>query len=329
MAPPWLGRAHRWARAVTANALLAASAVALLCAPFAPMLLAQTSAVAARFWIPETTPTSLARLAGSVAVGPFAPAGPHGILGNAGAGAVALAAGWGAVRIARDASRPIGVLLVGIVAVPAAAAVAFSVLVRPIVIPRIFIWATVPLCVLLGVAVASLDRRAARLAAAGLFAALLLSSAWRYHRTAEKEPWRELVAIISRDAAAGDLVVLAPGGNHRGLSYYGRFGPAAPTFVRVEWSPERPALARQSAPLRHRPSDPGGSAPRTLAFVDVTVPHIDELGALARRARAVWLLSRHPPAFPRLTRAVAAELDRTRVAARHWPGTGLSLTLYR
>jgi uncharacterized membrane protein len=92
---------------------------------------------------------------------------------------------------------------------------------RPILLPRILVWAVVPLCLIVGNQLLAAGR--ARLAVllcllaafgTGLFFQVTAPNS-------DKEPWRDISQTLTPELERADLVVLSPVSNPMVLSYYG------------------------------------------------------------------------------------------------------------
>jgi mannosyltransferase len=92
---------------------------------------------------------------------------------------------------------------------------------RPILLPRILVWAVVPLCLIAGNQLLAAGR--ARFALLlSLFAAF--GTGLFFQVTApnsDKEPWRDISHTLAPELRRADLVVLSPVSNPEVLSYYG------------------------------------------------------------------------------------------------------------
>ena len=324
----WIGIERRWERGVTCNALLAGAAVVLLCAPAIPMLLSQTSAIAGGFWIEEPTPSYLAGIFGALLIGRFS----YGSVQDfAYAGVVLVVALWGLWRIWRESGWPFVTLLAVVVALPAALAILFSVLIQPIVILRVMIWMTIPLAVSIGSFVVLGRARWSRLTLCFALFSFFSFASFKYHAGIQKEPWREFTSIIGRESQADDLVILASSVNlfQSSVSLFQYYFPASdnpPTIVQI---------VGQAASLTLRPL--GGERPRySLGRIavdpdeikKVTLDQLEELRDLSMRASSVWLLHRRSSSQHE-GEIVEGELNKLRGIESSWDGSGLTLTLYR
>jgi len=201
----------------------AAGAVAVF-APFLPLLALQASHVAATaFWV-RAEPRDLVAAWYLVTGGSDSTLACFGLLMLAG-----LAAAWRRCR-----AQALFVLVV--LLLPLSAVLAFSFLVKPIFIDRLFEWMT-PLSMIVAAigAVAALPARASpawRVAAVAAIAitvgASLKATYWFF--AWQREDWRGIVQAIEREARPGDLVVAVPNELSVPLAYYAR-DPAFPELL--------------------------------------------------------------------------------------------------
>ena len=122
-------------------------------------------------------------------------------------------------------------------------------LARPILLPRVLAWTTVPLClVIAGQILATRQGRltltASVLAAFGIGLAFQVSSL-----SSDKEPWREAMGEMGPDLARADLVVMSPRFNPMVLTYY---APHAKN-VRLWDALLRPTIMTEAAARMHIP----------------------------------------------------------------------------
>lgn len=144
-------------------------------------------------------------------------------------------------------------------------------LIRPVLLPRVLSWLTVPLCLLLARQMLAQPRSVAPLRFAVVLAfgvGLIFQLAFA---DGAKEPWRDVMRMLEPALRRADLVALSP-----------RTSP----FIMREYAPEVTALARLAEPL---PSDiqSAGVANR------LDVPGLSE-EALLERIRAgadVWMVT--------------------------------------
>jgi hypothetical protein len=252
----WLGTDRRRRKDIARRAGLAAAAIVVLLLPAAGTVIDQADSVVAGFWIPTPTARFLLEALNDALVAPV------------GGGPLALAlflavAALGAFRIARAREWPLAALLPVVLGASFTIELAISLLLAPIIIPRVLIWMGPSLAVLLAAAVSHAERRAVRLYAAAALTAVLGSGVVGYHLAYVKEPWRELVAVVTTAGTPGDAIVLAPGYDGA-LTYYLRDAEPPPAVVRVPYDPK---AAAPYIDLRRADAD----AFRALAAEDISV----------------------------------------------------------
>ena len=186
------------------RALLHLAAAAGLCLPWAAVVAAQAARFQGAFWAPRP---ELRHLVGTLrAWGGSWPA--FAVLGCA-----ALAALVALRRLDRDRRVPAGrTLLLAWLAVPVLVPFALSHLVQPLYLTRAAIAASLPFVVLAGAGLSLLARRPPILWTT-LVLTLLLAAGdlWRQATTIEKEPWREVAALVDATALPGELVLFDSG----------------------------------------------------------------------------------------------------------------------
>jgi len=189
--------------------------------PFLPLLALQASHVAATaFWV-RAEPKDLVAAWYLVTGGSDSTLACFGVLMLAG-----LAAAW-------RRCRPQALFVAVVLLLPLSAVLAFSFLVKPIFIDRLFEWMT-PLAMLVAAigAVAALPARASRAwRVAAIAVTVGLSVKATYWLFAwQREDWRGIVKAIERQARPGDLVVVVPNELSVPLAYYAR-DPAFPEVL--------------------------------------------------------------------------------------------------
>jgi mannosyltransferase len=189
---------------------LAGLGALLLWAPFLPMLMRQSAAMAKlAYWI-RFSPTTM-KSAWTVMSG-----GQH--LHYPILALVLLAFIWLWKR-----SRPHAWLAACTMLLPVLAMAAYSMLVKPVFLSRLFEWLAPLTMVLAALGIASL-RRAWRLPALALVLAL---SGWEilsFYRS-HTENWREMLAQLKHDVQPGDLVLAFPNEVQMPVTYYLKDGP--------------------------------------------------------------------------------------------------------
>jgi uncharacterized membrane protein len=282
----WLRRpeGRRAARALA----LPAGFVAAGFLPWAAVLGRQVASVSREFWIARPVPFDLART-----LFEFAGSAPLLVL----LGPLALI---GLVQpSARGAGKPGAgrALVVALALVPLLVPFAISSVAAPIYLTRAAIPAALALAILAAAGWAALPTRARALAALAVIATSVPALA-AHHRGIYKEPWRDAVAWLERDARPGDLVVICSPWYRDGVwAYYAK----------------RHDLDVQAFP-------PHGGA--------VTAGDIAALAPrLAAHPRA-WLV-RARADDPEQRLPAALEAGRTRVASREWTVIPAGLTRRR
>ncbi|MFL6628632.1 MAG: glycosyltransferase family 39 protein [Vitreoscilla sp.] len=189
--------------------------------PFLPLLALQASHVAATaFWV-RAEPKDLVAAWYLVTGGSDSTLACFGVLMLAG-----LATAW-------RRCRPQALFVAVVLLLPLSAVLAFSFLVKPIFIDRLFEWMT-PLAMLVAAigAVAALPARASaawRVVAIAITVGLSLKATyWLF--AWQREDWRGIVQAIERQARPGDLVVVVPNELSVPLAYYAR-DPAFPDLL--------------------------------------------------------------------------------------------------
>jgi hypothetical protein len=205
---------------------ISTAALAALCAPWAPVFIARGQDTAASFWVarPNPEPPVLSTIHNfTIAPIPAPAALLRAYLGmDLGASfggawlwmvpllaALALALALGEPR-----RRRVAWFLALAYVLPIALFTAASLVVRPILIPRILLPATVPMVLLLAAGVTVVPRRWGRaLAGLAVGGLLLLGAAYglRYERSYRDEAWREASRHVQAEARAGDVLFDARG----------------------------------------------------------------------------------------------------------------------
>jgi hypothetical protein len=229
-----LARPGEWRQALP-RFLLANAVVALAAAPqFGAMLTQMGRADVA--WIPAPSLPGLITLVDVLLVDPFTPQASFRL---ASVLAAALGLSLAAALALALARKPrAGDRLAGFLIIAPASFVAASILVSlkvPFLIPRVAIWLSVPLCVLLAILFLAPAPRLPR-AAVGI----ALVAAWSvglhgvYARAADfTEDWRGLSASLAARVSPADLVVVGPGTIPTGIALY-----ADPIRARWRWHPD-------------------------------------------------------------------------------------------
>lgn len=93
---------------------------------------------------------------------------------------------------------------------PFVVTLAASVLVRPVFILRVHLWALIPLAIVLAHAVFATTSLRLRTVSAATLAGILLTGVYGHHFVWKRPDWRTTLAVVQREAGPGDLV-LVPG----------------------------------------------------------------------------------------------------------------------
>lgn len=234
-------------------------------APFLPLLALQASHVAATaFWV-HAEPRDLAAAWYLVTGGSDSTLACFGALMLAG-----LVAAW-------RRCRPQALFVAVVLSLPLASVLAFSFLVKPIFIDRLFEWMTPPAMIVAAIgALAALRWRVWRVAAVAVTVAVSLKATYWFHAW-QREDWRGIVQVIERQARPGDLVVVVPNELSVPLAYYAR-DPAFPPVLCLPGPFPAPGLPRVYVANL--------GAPR-VAPEDITVLH-----ARLATAGRVWYIDR-------------------------------------
>ncbi|MEQ1731955.1 MAG: hypothetical protein ABL982_26580, partial [Vicinamibacterales bacterium] len=127
----------------------------------------------------------------------------------------------GAAAIWRRGSPVRAVFLVSALALPFVTAIAVSLLVTPIFMPRVLVWIEVPAAVLATASLLWLPtvflQRAVAAVLAGFLLIVLISGWGRF----PKEPWRDVAQILISEAGPDDLVIAETAYAQVPLLYYG------------------------------------------------------------------------------------------------------------
>lgn len=291
LAVAWWMRTPQGRRAARALAVPAA-AVAAAFLPWAFVLLEQTRRVGRAFWIAHPAPFDLVRTLGEFA-------GSATLLGLLGALVVlGLARPPAAPPTAPDGAAPPARSLVVLLAlVPLLVPFAVSLAGPAIYLTRAAIASSLALAILAAAGWAALRPRV-RAAAAIVVALACVPPLVELHTRTYKEPWREAVAWLEREARPGDLVlVTAPWYRDGVYAYYAR---------------------RRDLDVRRAPLHEGAIGPDDVEALAPT---------LARHPR-VWLV-RARADDPRGLLPAALAAGRERVAYRDWQVTPVGLTRAR
>ncbi len=274
---------------------LAGAGALLLWSPFVPMLLRQSAAMAQlSYWIrfsPGNITSAWTVMSGW-------PTMHYPILAL-----VLLAFGWLWRR-----ARPHFWLLGCTMALPVLAIAAYSLLVKPVFLARLFAWLAPLTMVLAALGIAAL-KRAWRLPA---LAVVLLLSAWSvmgFYRS-DTEDWRGMLAGLRRDARPGDLVLAFPNEVQMPVTYYMKTGPAV-TYLPGPF-PAR-GLARTYT---------GNAGAPNIAPDD-----IPRLRAMLWSRQRVWLVERREDLYDPHG-LVAQELARCCRLLHKLEGNGATISLY-
>lgn len=165
--------------------------------------------------------------------------------------------------------------LLCVLALPVLALAAYSLLVKPVFLSRLFEWLAPLGMVLLALGIYSLRPRW-RWPAAALILVLSAYSVQNFYRS-QTENWRELLAALAHETQPGDLVLAFPNEVQMPVSYYMK-GGSAPTVTYLPGPFPALGLARRYT---------GNSGAPNIAPDDIA-----HLQALLPRYRRVWLVER-------------------------------------
>lgn len=252
--------------------------------PYLPWFIVQSEAVTTNFWIQPLSIRHVVATFFSVFSADGLPdialpwVGPGDYIKLAlGIPLVALAA-YGALRIWRERRWPSAAVLLTAAFAPFAAVVVISLLIRPIMLPRILMAAAVPFCVLVALGLVGMQNRTWRAVLLGGICGVFFMAVTNafYLGDRGKEPWDAVAARVSAESLPGDAIWLYVNHNEIPFDYY---------FDH----PERTRALPQAYPAPDLPNDyPLGIlgvpvlSPRDLAGLD------RELNSLRR----VWLITR-------------------------------------
>ena len=187
---------------------------------------------------------------------------------------------------------------------------AYSYLVKPVFVARLFVWMGPLLMAVLALGVFALPALL-RMPATAVMLALSAFSTYSYYGK-PTENWREMLTLIEARMQAGDLVLALPNEIQLPVAYYGR-GKLAP---RVVYLPQPfPALGMARTYIGNL------GAP---AVDGTDVAHVQ---ALVQRNQRVWLIERRADLYDQ-QRTVAAALDARLRSVETIKGRGMTVTLY-
>ena len=274
---------------------LAGLGALLLWSPFLPMLLRQSAAMARlSYWI---------RFSPGKITGAWTVMAGGQLLHYPMLALVLLAFAWLWKR-----SRPHFWLLGCTMALPVLAMGAYSLLVKPVFLSRLFEWLAPLTMGLAALGIAAL-RRSWRLPALVVVLAL---SAWEvqsFYRS-QTENWREMLAQLQHDARPGDLVLAFPNEVQMPVTYYMKRGPAV-TYLPAPF----PALGLA------RPYTGNAGAP------NIVPADAARLRSLLWGRQRVWLIERRADLYDP-TGIVVKELAACCRLVRKADGIGGNISLY-
>jgi mannosyltransferase len=274
---------------------LAGLGALLLWSPFVPMLLRQSASMAQlSYWI-RFSPGKITS-AWTVMSGARVMHYPMFAL-------VLLAFAWLWKR-----ARPHFWLLACTMALPILAIGAYSLLVKPVFLARLFEWLA-PLTMVLAALGIAVLRRPWRLPALAIVLALSAWSVLSFYRS-DTEDWRGMLARLQHDARPGDLVLAFPNEVQMPVTYYMKAGPA------VTYLPA-PFPAR-GLPRRYTSN---AGAP------NIAAEDIPRLRALLWGRQRVWLIERRADLYDP-EGLVANELGRCCRLLHKEAGNGANISLY-
>lgn len=274
---------------------LAGLGALLLWSPFLPMLMRQSAAMAKlAYWIrfsPSTMKSAWTVMSG----------GQH--LHYPILALVLLAFVWLWKR-----SRAHVWLLACTMLLPVLAMAAYSLLVKPVFLSRLFEWLAPLTMVLAALGIASLPR-SWRLPALALVLALSSWDVAGFYRS-QTENWREMLAGLKHDAQPGDLVLAFPNEVQMPVSYYMKEGPTV-TYLPGPF----PALGLARVYT-------GNAGAPNIAPEDAA-----HVRTLVQGHRRVWLIERRADLYDP-NGIVTKELDACCRLLRRSEGTGANISLY-
>jgi hypothetical protein len=274
---------------------LAGLGALLLWSPFIPMLLRQNAAMAQlAYWIrfsPRNITSAWTVMSGAQ------------IMHYPMLALVLLAFGWLWRR-----ARAHFWLLACTMLLPILAMAAYSLVVKPVFLARLFEWLA-PLTMVLAALGIAVLRPPWRLPA---LAAVLALSAWsvRAFYLSNTEDWREMLAQLQHDARPGDLVLAFPNEVQMPVAYYMKAGPAV-TYLPAPF----PALG-----LARRYTGNAGAP-------NIAADDIPRLRALLWGRQRVWLIERRADLYDP-GGLVAKELGSRFRLLRKVEGDGADISLY-
>jgi mannosyltransferase len=201
--------------------------------------------------------------------------------------------------------------LLCVLALPVLALAAYSYLVKPVFLSRLFAWLAPLGMVLLALGVAALRARW-RLPVVAVMLALSMHAVLGFYRL-RTEDWREMLAQLAHETRPGDLILAFPNEVQMPLAYYTKPGMAAAPVVYLPGPFPALGLARGYTANAGAPNIGPEDAARVRALV---AGH-----------RRVWLIERRADLYdPR--GLVMGELARTYQIRRIIDGNGATIRLY-
>jgi uncharacterized membrane protein len=274
---------------------LAGLGALLLWSPFVPMLLRQSAAMdQLSYWIrfsPRTITSAWTVMSGAQ------------VMHYPMLALVLLGFGWLWKR-----ARAHFWLLACTMALPVLAIAAYSLLVKPVFLARLFEWLA-PLTMVLAALGIAVLRPAWRLPALAFVLALSAWSVLSFYRSST-EDWRGMLAGLQHDARPGDLVLAFPNEVQMPVAYYMKAGPAV-TYLPAPF-PAR-GLARRYTSNAGAPN--------------IAPEDIPRLRALLWGRQRVWLIERRADLYDP-TGLVVKELGSHFRLARKVEGNGANISLY-
>ncbi|MDH5678029.1 MAG: glycosyltransferase family 39 protein [Nitrospinota bacterium] len=261
---------HRARRSFAVNAFLSGAIAFALWSPFLPWYLSQATNVSSSFW---AKPLDMAVVGAGFNYVFFLFMTPFWIkalmLGMAGAGLLA---------INRERGGFFALVLGGVIMIPFALEIGLSLAVKPIFVPRTLIWTFVPFSVAVGAALAPSFRWIYKAPLVLLLVVGLTQGVWgRFHH--QKEPWRQVVAMVVEKAGPNDVVLTIPNSVAIPFEYYSsRLNPGLEII---------PLPAPFPATGMDRPYPSGNMAEPGFTRADSVV--FDELDC---ETSSIWLVTR-------------------------------------
>ena len=188
---------------------------------------------------------------------------------------------------------------------------AYSYFIKPVFVPRLFIWTGPLLMAVVAGGVFALPR-VLRAPVAGIVLAVSAFATWS-HYGKPTENWREMLAVVEARLQPGDLVFILPNEIQLPIAYYQRDSQLAARAVYLPAAFPALGLARDYV--------------ANLGAPAVGAPDVARVQALVTPGRRVWLIERRADLFDR-NRTVAAALGARLTPVETIKGRGMTITLF-